>query len=81
MRSNDAPEATFMNMFALYMFGKVLEMVWGPRRFLVYFFVTGIGAAILHSLVVYIEISSMEKAAAAFYNTPSPELLAKFVKS
>lgn len=71
----------FLNMFALYMFGKILEMVWGPRRFLVYFFVTGIGAAILHSLVTYIEISSMERAAAAFYNTPSPELLAKFVKT
>lgn len=71
----------FMNMFALYMFGKILEMVWGPKRFLVYFFVTGIGAAILHSMVTYIEMSSMQKAAAAFYNTPSPELLAKFVKS
>lgn len=69
------------NMFALYMFGKVLEMVWGPKRFIVYFFVTGIGAALLHSMVTYIEISAMERSAAAFYNTPSPELLASFVKS
>jgi membrane associated rhomboid family serine protease len=71
----------FLNMFALYMFGKILEMVWGPRRFLIYFFVTGIGAAILHSLVTYIEMSSMQHAANAFYNTPSPELLSKFVKT
>lgn len=71
----------FFNMFALYMFGKVLEMVWGPRRFMIYFFVTGIGAAVLHSFVTYLEISSMQKSATAFYNTPSPELLAAFVKS
>ena len=71
----------FFNMFALYMFGKVLEMVWGPRRFLIYFFVTGLGAAVLHSFVTYLEMSSMQKHAAAFFNTPSPELLAAFVKS
>jgi len=71
----------FFNMFALYMFGKILEMVWGPRRFLIYFFVTGLGAAVLHSFVVYLEMSSMERTATAFYNTPSPELLAAFVKS
>lgn len=69
------------NMFALFMFGKVLEMVWGPRRFLVYFFVTGLGAAALHSFVTYLEISSLQKSVAAFVNTPSPELLASFVKA
>lgn len=68
------------NMFALYMFGKVLEMVWGPRRFLIYFFVTGLGAAALHSFVTWIEISAMQKSVNAFLNTPSPELLAAFVK-
>ena len=41
----------FFNMFALYMFGKVLEMVWGPKRFLIYFLVTGLGAAALHLFV------------------------------
>ncbi len=71
----------FFNMFALFMFGKVLEMVWGSKRFLVYFFVTGLGAAILHSFVTYLEISSIQKSAAAFINTPSPELLAAFVKA
>ena len=69
------------NMFALYMFGKILEMVWGPKRFLIYFFVTGLGAAVLHSFVTYLEMSSMQRAASAFLNTPSPELLAVFVKS
>jgi membrane associated rhomboid family serine protease len=69
------------NMFALYMFGKVLEMVWGSQRFLIYFFVTGLGAAALHSYVTYLEMSALQKSVTAFTNTPSPELLSAFVKS
>jgi membrane associated rhomboid family serine protease len=69
------------NMFALYMFGKVLEMVWGSKRFLIYFLVTGLGAAALHSFVTYLEIQSLQRSVAAFINTPSPELLATFVKA
>jgi len=71
----------FMNMFALYMFGKVLEMVWGPKRFLIYFLVTGLGAATLHLFVNYLELSHIAKSVDAFVNTPSPELLTSFVKA
>ncbi len=38
----------FMNMFALWMFGRILESVWGPKRFLIFYFVCGIGAAVCH---------------------------------
>ncbi len=48
----------FFNMFALWMFGRVLETVWGGKRFFIYFFTTGIGAAFLHTLVNYIEVQS-----------------------
>jgi membrane associated rhomboid family serine protease len=34
------------NMFALWMFGSDLESLWGPHRFLTYYFLTGIGAGI-----------------------------------
>ena len=34
----------FFNMFAVFMFGRTLEHVWGPKRFLTYYLVTGIGA-------------------------------------
>lgn len=44
----------FFNMFALFMFGRVLETVWGPRRFLTYYMLTGIGAGILQQIVQYI---------------------------
>lgn len=36
----------FFNMFALWMFGRIMEQVWGPKKFLFYYFVCGIGAAI-----------------------------------
>jgi len=45
----------FVNMFALYMFGRVLESVWGPRRFLIYYFVCGLGAAFIHETVIYFQ--------------------------
>lgn len=44
----------FFNMFALFMFGRVLETVWGPRRFLTYYMLTGVGAGILQQIVQYI---------------------------
>ena len=57
----------FFNMFALWMFGKVLEQVWGSRRFLIYYFVTGLGAAFLHMLVYYIEYASILKQVSETY--------------
>ncbi|MDD2385183.1 MAG: rhomboid family intramembrane serine protease [Bacteroidales bacterium] len=49
----------FFNMFALYMFGKILEDVWGQKRFFIYYFVTGLGAAALHLGVMHLEINSL----------------------
>lgn len=38
------------NMFSLWMFGRIIEHVLGPRRFLLYYFVCGIGAGICQEL-------------------------------
>jgi len=43
----------FFNMFALYMFGTSVENTWGPKRFLTYYIICGIGAAIVHYLIFY----------------------------
>lgn len=45
----------FFNMFALFMFGRVLESVWGPKRFLTFYLVTGVGAALIQTLVTTVE--------------------------
>ena len=47
------------NMFALWMFGRVLEQVWGPKRFLIYYLVTGLGAAFFFELVQYIQYTKV----------------------
>ena len=41
------------NMFALWMFGSVIERVWGPKKFFFYYIVCGIGAGITQELVQY----------------------------
>ncbi len=46
----------FFNMFALWMFGYTLENHWGSKRFLLYYFVTGIGAGIVQEIVWYIQL-------------------------
>lgn len=48
------------NMFALWMFGSVLEQVWGKKRFLTFYMVTGIGAGLVQLLVAFIRVQSIE---------------------
>ena len=43
----------FFNMFALWMFGSVIERVWGPKKFIFYYIACGIGAGITQELVQY----------------------------
>jgi membrane associated rhomboid family serine protease len=47
------------NMFALYMFGQVLEQVWGPKRFFIYYMVTGLGAMITHEAVIAVQYAKV----------------------
>ena len=46
------------NMYTLYLFGSVLERVWGTKKFLVFYFVTGLGAAAIHTGVEWIQMQS-----------------------
>jgi membrane associated rhomboid family serine protease len=41
------------NMLVLWMFGRILENVWGPKRFLLFYLVCGVGAAATHLAVQY----------------------------
>lgn len=69
----------FFNMFALFMFGRILESVWGSKRFLVFYFVCGIGAGLLNSLVGWYEIHRLLEQYAAFQAHPTPDLLTDLV--
>lgn len=48
----------FFNMFALWMFGNTLENIWGANRFLLFYFVCGIGAGLIQELVQYIQYAT-----------------------
>ncbi|MFR9165177.1 MAG: rhomboid family intramembrane serine protease [Dysgonomonas sp.] len=48
----------FFNMFAVFMFGRTLETVWGPKRFLIYYLITGIGAGLTQELVWAFQLST-----------------------
>lgn len=45
----------FFNMFALWMFGATLENIWGPKRFLLFYVLCGLGAGLMQEGVQYIE--------------------------
>jgi len=47
------------NMFALWMFGSILENLWGPKRFLTFYIVCGLGAALAHMIVLYVETQQL----------------------
>lgn len=48
----------FFNMFAVWMFGRTLEMVWGGKRFLLYYIVCGIGAGLVQEVVQLIQYAT-----------------------
>ena len=62
----------FFNMFALWMFGSVMERTWGSKRFIIYYLVCGIGAGLLQEIsqtfFVYYGVS------------PAPESISQFLE-
>lgn len=71
----------FFNMFALWMFGNALENYWGPRKFLTYYMITGIGAALIHYAVYYFEIKPTLAFLNDYINHPNLETFNSFLKS
>jgi membrane associated rhomboid family serine protease len=70
----------FSNMFGLFIFGPLLERVWGPMRFLAFYLICGLGASMLYSGVVYFEVHQLDVLKNNFFSNPSPELFIKFVR-
>ncbi|GEP95238.1 rhomboid family intramembrane serine protease [Chitinophaga cymbidii] len=66
------------NMFALWMFGSTLENVWGPKRFLIFYMICGIGAAFCHMLVLTYDNIQLSNYVAAYFANPSFDTFAAF---
>jgi membrane associated rhomboid family serine protease len=66
------------NMFSLWMFGSVLESLWGPKRFLTFYFICGIGAGLLQLGSLWYDSHSLINAFVQFKQTPTPKGLMSF---
>lgn len=60
-----------LNMFSLWMFGAMLENYWGPKRFLTYYFITGLGAAFIHTLSTWYEIHQFSNTISMYASSPN----------
>jgi membrane associated rhomboid family serine protease len=47
------------NMLGVYIFGQVLEQVWGPKRYLIFYILTGLGAALAQYIIMHFEITEV----------------------
>jgi len=65
----------FFNMFALWMFGSILENVWGGKRFLTYYILCGLGSAVLHLAVLYYEMTPVMEALRSYPIDQQQQLL------
>ncbi len=61
----------FGNMLALWMFGAALENFWGSKRFLNYYILTGIGAALFHLGVRTVELNNTASKLETYVSSPS----------
>ncbi len=75
-----SPQHILFNMIAVFIFGQVLEQLWGPKRYLIFYLLTGLGAALAQYVVMNIEISAgldyyNEKIVSPYYSASDKALL------
>lgn len=68
----------FANMFALWMFGSVLENMWGPKRFVTFYFMCGLGAAIIQIASLWYQFHDVLSLFVSIKNHPTPETVSLF---
>ncbi len=70
----------FSNMLGLFFFGPLLEQhVLGTKRFIIFYFVTGIGAGFLYTAINYYEMYELKHAVDLYVQYPSPDAFLDFV--
>ena len=71
----------FFNMLGLWMFGSALEQLWGPKRFLLYYFITGIGAGIIYCIATHFQLQPVFTEANYYLQHPSYDAFESFVST
>ncbi len=71
----------FFNMFAVFMFGAAMENIWGPKKFLTYYLLTGLGAAVAHYAIVYFQMDAAMGTLNNYIASPSIDKLQSLLSS
>lgn len=71
----------FFNMFGVWMFGKNIEMLWGPKKFLIFYMVSGIGAGLIQQLAWMYSLSPAIEAFNQYANTRDIHLLMPYLNN
>jgi membrane associated rhomboid family serine protease len=61
------------NMMGLVFLGPLLEQFWGPKKFIIFYLVTGIGAGILYNAIEYYQVGKVESAVNMYLVNPGPD--------
>lgn len=69
----------FFNMFGVYMFGRILEQMWGSKKMLIFYTVTGLGAAFVHLTVNYFQIHHLMGLVEQFNQNPNYTLFSQII--
>lgn len=67
------------NMFAVFIFGPMLEQVWGSKRFLIFYLICGIGAGVLFGVADFVEKNPVRQDRNAFMHNPTPDAFELFI--
>jgi len=70
----------FFNLFAVWMFGRVMEITWGSKKFFIYYMATGIGAILFNSLVSWGTVLYIRHAAESLLGNLDPNSMMVFIK-
>ena len=69
----------FGNMFAVVIFGPLLEQMWGSKRFLTFYLVCGIGAGVLYGTADFFEKLDLKSDTEFYVANPDPERFKLFI--
>ena len=77
VHATPSPAHIFFNMFAVFMFGRVIEQTWGPSRFLTFYLITGIGAGIIQELAWWYELRDVVSSSSEIVNLGGASIVSK----
>lgn len=71
----------FFNMFAIFIFGPPLEQVWGPKRYIIFYIITGLGAALAQYIINHFQITEvLAEVNEVIQNSRNPQQISQLIQ-